>query len=64
MIKPILFNSEMAKAIMEGRKTATRRTALKSDELREFKSSEHPEGWWFRGRVFAPGITLCALSLG
>ena len=52
MIKPILFNSEMAKAIMEGRKTATRRTALKSDELREFKSSEHPEGWWFRGRVF------------
>lgn len=51
-IKPILFNTEMVKAILEGRKTQTRRTAFPNMELREFCNKEYPNGWWFNGRVF------------
>ena len=51
-IKPILFNSEMVKAILEGRKTQTRRTAFLNMELHEFCNKEYPNGWWFNGRVF------------
>lgn len=51
-IKQILFNTEMVQAILEGRKTQTRRIAFKHDDLREFKSSAYPEGWWYEGRVY------------
>lgn len=50
--KPILFNTEMVKAILEGRKTQTRRIAFPSDDLREFRNADYPEGWWYKGRVF------------
>lgn len=53
MIKPMLFNTEMVRAILEERKSVTRRAALKSDELRSFPCSAYPDGWWFRGRVYA-----------
>lgn len=52
-MKPILFNTEMVRAILEERKSVTRRAALKSDELRSFPCSAYPDGWWFRGRVYA-----------
>lgn len=52
-MKPILFNTEMVKAILDGRKTVTRRVAFKADELREFPCASYPDGWWFRGRVYA-----------
>lgn len=50
--KPILFNTEMAKAILEERKTVTRRVAFPADDFRKFHTSLYPDGWWFRGRVF------------
>lgn len=53
MIKPMFFNTEMVRAILEERKSVTRRAALKSDELRSFPCSAYPDGWWFRGRVYA-----------
>ena len=53
MTKPILFNTEMVRAILEERKSVTRRAALKSYELRSFHCSTYPDGWWFRGRVYA-----------
>lgn len=49
----MIFNTEMVRAILEERKSATRRVALKSDELRSFPCSLYPDGWWFRGRVYA-----------
>ena len=49
----MLFNTEMVRAILEERKSVTRRAALKSDELRSFPCSAYPDGWWFRGRVYA-----------
>lgn len=49
--KPILFNTEMVKAILDGRKTVTRRVALPNEDLREFKSDKYP-GWWLKGRVY------------
>ena len=52
-MKPILFNTDMVKAILDGRKTVTRRVAFKADELREFPCASYPDGWWFRGRVYA-----------
>lgn len=51
-VRPILFNTEMVKAILEGRKTQTRRIAFPGDDLREFRSTNYPEGWWYKGRVF------------
>lgn len=51
-VKPILFNPQMVRAILDGRKTQTRRTAFPNMELREFCNKEYPNGWWFNGRVF------------
>ncbi len=51
-IKLIPFDTEMVRAILEGRKTQTRLIAFKHDDLREFKSSAYPDGWWFGGYVF------------
>ena len=51
-MKPILFNTEMVRAVLDGRKTVTRRVAFKTDELREFPCASYPNGWWFRGRVY------------
>ena len=51
-MKPILFNTEMVKNILAGRKTVTRQIAFPNDNLREFDSSNYPNGWWFRGRAY------------
>lgn len=53
MTKPIIFNTDMVHALLDGRKTVTRRTAFKADELREFRTQSNADGWWFRGRVFS-----------
>lgn len=50
--KPILFNTEMVKAILDGRKTVTRRVAFPNKDLREFPCKQYPEGWWLKGRVY------------
>lgn len=50
--KPILFNTEMARAILDGRKTVTRRVAFPNKDLREFPCKQYPEGWWLKGRVY------------
>lgn len=50
--KPILFNTEMVMAILDGRKTQTRRVAFPERDLREFRNQMYPDGWWYRGRVF------------
>lgn len=49
---PILFNTEMVRAILDGRKTQTRRSAMHHDEIRPFKCSQYPDGWWMNGRVY------------
>lgn len=51
-MKPILFNTEMVRAILDGRKTVTRRVAFSEKDLRPFQSKDYPDGWWFRGRVY------------
>ena len=51
-MKPILFNTDMTRAILEGRKNTTRRIACKANDLREFHSKTCPDGVWFRGRVY------------
>jgi len=48
-MKPILFNTEMVRAILDGRKNATRRIAFANSDLREFKTSNYPDGWLFKG---------------
>ena len=50
--KPILFNTEMVRAIKAGRKTQTRRVAFVADALREFSCASYPDGWWYKGRVY------------
>lgn len=49
--KPILFNTDMVRAIQNGTKTVTRRIAFPNKDLHEFRSSSYPEGWWYRGNV-------------
>lgn len=49
--KPILFNTEMVRAIQGGTKTVTRRVAFPNADLHEFKHKDYPNGWWYRGRV-------------
>lgn len=51
-MKPILFNTEMVRAILDGRKTVTRRVAFKESDLRPFPRKNDPDGWWFRGRAY------------
>ena len=51
-IKPILFNTEMVQANLNGLKSATRRVAFPNEDLREFPRPENPDAWWFRGRVY------------
>ncbi|MGN0686814.1 MAG: hypothetical protein ACI4KA_01755 [Oscillospiraceae bacterium] len=58
--KPILFNTEMVRAVLDGRKTVTRRVALPNYDLREFRSEKYPKGWWIRGRVYKDWDTLLA----
>lgn len=49
--KPILFNTDMVRAIQGGTKTVTRRVAFPNADLHEFKHKDYPNGWWYRGRV-------------
>ena len=51
-MKPILFNTDMVKAILEGRKTFTRRAAFPEKDLREFPRPNNPDAWWYRGREY------------
>ncbi len=51
-MKPILFNTDMVKAILDGRKSVTRRVAFPRSDLRPFLRKEYPDGWWFRGRAY------------
>lgn len=70
--KPILFNTEMVRAILSGRKTQTRRVAFPERDLREFRSNKYPNGWWYRGNVFRdfesvfyhPGVPKCKYRPG
>lgn len=56
--KPILFNTEMVRAIQNGTKTTTRRVAFPNKDLREFPCKQYPEGWWLKGRVYKNWATL------
>ncbi len=51
-MKPMLFNTEMVRAILDGRKTCTRRVAFPNGDLREFPRPDNPDAWWFRGRAY------------
>lgn len=51
-IKPILFNTEMVQANLNGLKSATRRVEFPNEDLREFPRPDNPDAWWFRGRVY------------
>ena len=51
-MKPILFNTEMVQANLNGLKSATRRVAFPNKDLRKFPCHDNPDAWWFRGRVY------------
>ena len=51
-MKPILFNTDMVRAILAGRKMVTRRVAFPNRDLREFPRPDNPDAWWFRGRAY------------
>lgn len=51
-MKPILFNTDMVQAILEGRKSVTRRVAFPNKDLRKFPRPDNPNAWWFRGRAY------------
>lgn len=51
-MKPILFNTDMVRAILEGNKTVTRRVAFHNKDLRKFPRPDNPDAWWFRGRAY------------
>lgn len=52
-MKPILFNTDMVRAILDDRKTVTRRAAFPEKDMRPFPRKDYPDGWWFRGRAYA-----------
>ena len=51
-VKPILFNTQMTRAILDDRKTATRRIAFPCEDLRPFPRPGNPNAWWYKGRVY------------
>lgn len=51
-MKSIVFNTEMVRAILDGRKTTTRRVVLQNKDIQEFKTTRYPNGWWLKGRVY------------
>lgn len=51
-MKPILFNTEMVQANLNGIKSATRRVAFPNEDLRKFPRPDNPDVWWFRGRAY------------
>ncbi len=57
-MKPILFNTEMVRAILDGRKTATRRVCTEADDIREFSTNGY--AYWMKGRAFKSWDNLVA----
>lgn len=51
-MKPILFNTEMVRAILDGRKTVTRRVACVDIALRPYSLEGCPDGWLFYNVFF------------
>lgn len=51
-MKPILFNTDMVQAILQNRKTVTRRIAFPNGDLQECMSLDNQAGWIFRGRLY------------
>ena len=51
-ILPALFNTDMTRAILDVRKTATRRVAFPNKDFHEFPRPDNPDAWWFRGRMY------------
>ena len=43
-MKPILFNTAMVRAILDGTKTVTRRVAFPARDLRPFRTKSYPSG--------------------